>query len=83
MRMRQNRGVCSKLCPFKLLAEFGKVLDDSVVYDGNFVVARGVRVGVGAYFCDFEGAVGSVSGVADVDNAFVRQLVHDGACHDF
>ena len=36
---------------------------------------------VGAYFCDFEGAVGAVGGVADVDDAFVRQLVHDGACH--
>ena len=36
---------------------------------------------VGAHLCNFEGAVGAVRGVADVDDAFVGQLIHDGAGH--
>ena len=40
-----------------------------------------MRSALARTFCDFEGAVGAVGGVADVNDAFVRQLVHDGACH--
>ena len=72
MRMRQNRGVCSKLCPFKLLAEFGKVLDDSVVYDGNFVVARGVRVGVALAWS----AMRCPAGMSDATRACVIEVLH-------
>ena len=72
MRMRQNRGVCSKLCSFKLLAEFGEVLDDSVVYDGNFVVARGVRVGVALVWS----AMRCPTGMSDATGACVVEVLH-------
>ena len=72
MRMRQNRGVCSKLCSFKLLAEFGEVLDDSVVYDGNFVVARGVRVGVALAWS----AMCCPTGMSDTTGACIIEVLH-------
>ena len=72
MRMRQNRGVCSKLCSFKLFAEFSKVLDDSVVYDGNFVVARGVRVGVALAWS----AMRCPAGMSDTTGACVVEVLH-------
>ena len=72
MRMRQNRGVCSKLCSFKLLTEFGKVLDDAVVYDGNLIVTRGMWVGVALTWS----AVRCPAGMSDATGACIIEVLY-------
>ena len=67
-------GIAAEFVPpsLKLLTEFGKVLDDAVVYDGNFIVTRGMWVGVALTWS----TVRCPAGMSDATGACIIEVLH-------
>ena len=67
-------GIAAEFVPpsLKLLTEFGKVLDDAVVYDGNLIVTRGMWVGVALTWS----AVRCPTGMSDATGACIIEVLH-------